>query len=178
MNLKSFDLKNVDLKKVDLIKLSEKVPARFRLKALAKALDLAIPFNMGLKMQIEKLSPAEVIVVSPEVRKRRNHVGSAHAAFLVLLSEYPAGLIVAQHYGFDKHRIILAELGIEYFKQGRGRLQSTARAPEQFPELQDGETFLDMITEVKNTQSELVARCRTRWQIKDWSKVRSKKTTN
>jgi acyl-coenzyme A thioesterase PaaI-like protein len=159
---------------IDLIELSKKVPAPLRLKALTAALDIGVPFNFGLGMDIVKLNENEVVLKSPDRRKRRNHVGSAHACFLALFSEYPAGLMIAQKFSFKKYRIIISELKIEYFKQGRGTLTSTAKAPETWPEFKDGEAFLDMKTEVTNTNGERVSLCSTRWQIKEWTKVRKK----
>ncbi|MCB0350967.1 MAG: DUF4442 domain-containing protein [Bdellovibrionales bacterium] len=166
---------SLDLMKFDLLKLSDKLPSSLRLKALTKALDIAVPFNFGLGMQIKKLTPNEVVLISPERRKRKNHVGSAHACFLALLSEYPAGLVVAQNYPFDKHRIIISELKIEYFKQGRGTLTSIAKSPSAWPELVNGETFINMETEITNSKGERVSLCHTRWQVKEWTKVRKKR---
>lgn len=154
--------------------MSEKLPKPVRLMALAKALDLAVPFNFGLGIQIEKLTADEVILTSKDLRKRRNHVGSAHACFLALLSEYPAGLVIAQNYSFQNYRIIISKLEIEYFKQGRGDLRGIAKLPNVKAEFVDGEAFLDMETEILNSQNERVSICKTRWQIKEWSKVRKK----
>lgn len=166
---------NLDiLKQFDLIKISEKLPETLRLKALAKALDLTVPFNFGLGIEIEKLTPDEVVLRAPDRRKRRNHVGSAHACFLALLSEYPAGLLIAQLYSFKKYRIIISKLEIEYFKQGRGILRGIAHKPETLPPFTDGEAFLDMKTEIVNVKNECVSICKTHWQIKEWDKVRKK----
>lgn len=167
--LRSFDLKNFDL-----IKISEKLPDAVRLRALAKALDIAVPFNMGLGIEIEKMTPEEVILVAPDRRKRRNHVGSAHACFLALLSEYPAGLVIAQNYSFKDYRIIISKLEIEYFKQGRGTLRGIAKRSETIPVFSDGEAFLEMQSEILNSTGERVSLCKTHWQIKEWSKVRKK----
>lgn len=164
-----------DLMSLDFLKLSEKMPKNLRLKVLTKALDIAIPFNSGLGMQITKLEPEEVILSSPDKRKRRNHVASAHACFLTLFSEYPAGLVIAQHFSFKDYRIIISELKIEYFKQGRGTLLSTAKCPSAWPELVDGETFINMQTEITNAIGERISLCHTRWQIKEWTKVRKKR---
>lgn len=166
---------NLDfIKKIDLIKLSKKLPAPLRLKALTKILDITVPFNFGLGFEIEKLTPEAVVLRAPDRRKRRNHVGSAHACFLALLSEYPAGLLIAQHYSFKEYRIIISKLEIEYFKQGRGVLRGLAHKPEILPQFIDGEAFLDMETEVVNSKKERISVCKTRWQIKKWEKVRKK----
>jgi acyl-coenzyme A thioesterase PaaI-like protein len=169
--LEAFNLKNFDL-----IKASEKLPGALRLKALTTALDFAVPFNFGLGIEIEKLTPSEVVLVSPERRKRRNHVGSAHACFLALLSEYPAGLLIAQNFSFQKYRIIISKLEIEYFKQGRGELRGISKKPETEPVFTNGEAFLEMQTEIVNKQGERVSLCKTLWQIKEWSQVRKPKS--
>jgi acyl-coenzyme A thioesterase PaaI-like protein len=170
----AIDLKTLDFKKIDLLKWSEKLPAGLRLPALSKALEVMIPFNSGLGMTITHLTSQEARIQAADKRRRRNHVASAHACFLALLSEYPAGLLVAQQYSFQDYRMILSTLKITYFKQGRGVLIGTAKAPEKWPEFVNGEAFIDMQTTITNVKEETVAHCETRWQVKEWARVRQK----
>jgi acyl-coenzyme A thioesterase PaaI-like protein len=162
--------------KVDPIAMANKIPFEsMRLTALTQFLNIGIPFNTGLGMKITKLTPEEVQIQSPPKRKRENHVGSSHACFLALLSEYPAGVLIAQKYSFEKYRIIISQLNIEYFKQGRGTLTSTVKGPQIWPELVNGEMFIDMQTEITNEKSERISLCKTKWQIKEWSQVKNSK---
>ena len=65
---------------------------------------------------------------------------------------------------------------MSYHKQGRGTL--TARATLDAPELafEAGEAWVEMITEITDEKNEKVSTCKTKWQLKEWQKVRVKKS--
>lgn len=158
--------------KFDYFKLIKKLPTHFlQNQALDALLSWAIPFNRHLGLHINHLNAKSCKVTAKETRRRKNHVGGAHAGFLALLSEYPAGLILAQNYSPETYRFIISELKIDYHKQGKGTLTATSQAPETFPEFSDGQTFIDMVTEVFNSKNEKVSTCYTKWQVKEWNKV-------
>ena len=149
---------------------SEKV----RLRMLDVMLNIGVPFNRWLGMRIREFSPTAVTVESPPAVLRRNHVGTAHACAQALLGEYPCGLLVAQHYPIDAYRMIITKLEIEYMKAGAGTLMAKAQAPEIWPELKDQEAWVDMQTTISNEKGDVVSICKTRWQVKSWSKVAEK----
>jgi acyl-coenzyme A thioesterase PaaI-like protein len=162
--------------KLDPIQLSQKIPnAFFRKRVLDMLLNIGIPFNRWLRMRIDRIDTDCVTIISPNTVLRRNHVGGAHACALALLGEYAAGLLVAQNFSIDQHRMIIGSLSIEYHKQGRGVLKGEALAPDSWPELVDGEAWVEMTTEITNAKAESVATCKTRWQVKEWTQVGKKK---
>ena len=162
-----------------LSKIQSIQPDFLRLKILDKVFTAMIPFNRGLGFEIKKLDQESCMIFSPEKRKRQNHVGGAHACALAVLGEYTAGLLLAQHYSPEKYRFIIAHLEAEYHKQGRGTLEALCLKPDitilnPVTENGDKEMFVDLSTEIKNSQGELVAIIKTKWQAKPWELVRSK----
>lgn len=161
--------------KFDFLPLLDKIPnKKVRNWVLDLALDLIIPFNRNLGFHIEKISIDGVIVDSPDRTRRENHVGGAHACALALLGEYPAGLLVAQRFPPHEFRPIISKLHVDYFKQGRGTLRAEALPPKEWPALVDGEGWVEMTTTIRNEKDETVATCLTKWQVKEWSRVRKK----
>jgi acyl-coenzyme A thioesterase PaaI-like protein len=170
------ELKSKGLKGVDPIKLTEKIPnEKIRRRVLDKVMSLNIPFNRWVGLRIDEINDDRVVVLSPPTRLRENHVGGMHAACLALLGEYAAGLCVASHYGIEEYRLIIGSLNIEYHKQGKGLLRGVAHAPSTWPEVVEGEAWIDMETKITNEKGEDVAVCKTRWQLKDWAQVGKKK---
>lgn len=158
--------------KFDIFKITQGISNRWiRNKALDAVFTWGIPFNRGMGLKIKTLSPDFVEIEAIEKTRRKNHIGGAHACFLTLLSEYPAGLLLAQNFSPEKYRLILKELHIDYQKQGKGALYSKSNKPESFPEFKDGQTFIDMVTEIFNQNGDLVSTCQTKWQLKEWNKV-------
>jgi hypothetical protein len=142
-----------------------------RRKLLDLLLHVGVPFNRWLGLRLKEFTNEKVVIESPEVILRRNHVGTAHACAQALIGEIPAGLLVAQKFPLETYRFIISKLEIEYHKAGRGSLLGAAQAPGAWPELVDGECWIDMVTEITNDKSEPVATCRTRWQVKSWERI-------
>ncbi len=159
--------------RVDPLKLAKKIKIpEVRNRLLDKIMSFAVPFNRGLGLKIKKFDANEMQVILPARRARQNHVGSAHACSLALLGEYCAGVLIAENFPFEKYRMIIGELQIQYSKQGRGPLLGQALAPQKWPELIDGEAWVEMQTRITNEKAEEIAVCKTKWQIKEWDKVR------
>jgi acyl-coenzyme A thioesterase PaaI-like protein len=163
----------MNLKKLDVFKIANKIKyIKVKNAFLDNALKVGIPFNMGMGMKIKLITQKESQIESLPVYRRRNHVGTAHAISQALLIEYTAGLLIAQKYSFDNYRLILTNLNITYHKPGKGILTGTSYSPDQWPDLKEGEMFLDMNTKVHNEKNELISEGKTTWQIKSWSKMK------
>jgi acyl-coenzyme A thioesterase PaaI-like protein len=149
------------------------IPALGR-KVLETFLSVGVPFNRGLGLKVDTLTPELVKIKSPPRWRRRNHLGGAHACAIALLCEVPAGLLILQKYPLEKYRFILGGLTVNYHKQGRGILMSEVEAPVEWPLIVDnGEIWVEFSTRVTNTKNELIADGKTKWQIKPWSTVRT-----
>lgn len=161
------------IKKFDPFKLIKKVKSpKLANLILDNAIKVAIPFNMGMGLKIKSITEKEVQVKSLPVYRRRNHVGTAHAISQALLIEYTAGLLIGSKYSFEKYRLVLVNINVTYHKAGKGTLTGTSHLPDHWPELKEGEMFVDMITKVHNEKNELVSEGKTTWQIKSWDKAK------
>lgn len=161
--------------KIDIFKYAEKLPNDFlKRKVLDSVLSVAIPFNLSLGITIRSLSQEMVEVQSRVGWKTRNHVGGAHACFLALIGEYPAGLLLAQHYSPENFRMILGNLNIEYHKQARGPILSVASKPDSLPQTHDGEFWVDTTTHISNLEGEPIATAQAKWQLKSWDQIKTK----
>ncbi len=161
------------LKKMDPIKLTARIPNEsLRKRALDLVMTVSIPFNRWLGFRFERIDADQVVVLSPPRKLRENHVGGAHACSLALMGEYAAGMCVAARYGIEDFRLIIGRLEIDYHKQGRGWLRAEALAPAEWPELVDGEAWIEMTTTITDSRAQPVATCKTKWQLKEWSRVR------
>lgn len=159
--------------KFDLFKIISKIPnENLQRRLLDHAIEWAIPFNKNLKFHIKQLDDKFVAIESPHTHRRKNHIGGAHACALALLGEYPAGILIAKHYTPEQFRFIIAHLSVNYFKQGRGLLTAETKAPAEWPEIKEGEVWIEMTTTVSDDKNEKVAEIFTRWQVKTWSMVR------
>lgn len=160
--------------KFNVFKAVEKIPSeKVRFKLLDHILEWTIPFNRHLGLKIISLSENEVRITSPQRFRRKNHVGGAHACALALLGEYPAGLLIAQNFPMENYRFIIGRLEVNYHKQGRGLLTAITLSPDAWPEIQEGEAWVQMLTKIENEAHELVAEVQTHWQIKSWKTVRT-----
>jgi len=161
----------------DLLPVVEKIQNK-KLKnwIFDQALYLMVPFNRGLGFKIESISVDGVTIRSPSRLRRKNHVKSAHACALAVLGEYAAGLLVAQKYPPNLYRPVIGMLHVDYVKQGRGVLTAQAQPPSVWPEIKDGEGWIEMTTKIRNEKNEDIATCVTKWQVKEWNKVRTKPT--
>lgn len=159
--------------KIDPLALLRKIPSeKIQLQILDRVLNWRIPFNSGLGIRLKELSPKTCIIETSPRRRQKNHVNGAHACFLALMAEYPAGLLLAQHFGIDRYRLIISELKMSYSKQGRGALIAYSKLEQDVPAAIQEEHFVKMVTEIRNSANEPVARGETVWQIKPWDKVR------
>jgi len=165
-------LKELNPKKINIFDYLEKIPSKtLQHKILDKILDRLIPFNRGLHLQFHELSETRSVVMSKNVKRRKNHLGGAHACALALLGEYTAGVLLAKNFPFHQFRLILSQLNIEYYKQVQGTVTAIASRPEDIPVISDEGSKVEMRTELQNEHSEIVALCTTQWHIKSWSKV-------
>lgn len=161
--------------KFDLFKITKKIKnQKVANLLLDNALKIGIPFNMGMGMKIKLVSDIETQIESLPVYRRKNHVGTAHAISQALLIEYTAGLLLATKYSLEKYRMILTNINITYHKPGKGKLTGTCHVPDNWPDLKEGEMFIDMVTKVHNEKNELVSEGKTTWQVKSWSQTAKK----
>ncbi|MFM7079184.1 MAG: PaaI family thioesterase [Bacteroidota bacterium] len=155
--------------------------SRFYRFLLNLILSVAIPFNAPHGFRVYSIAKGAVGVKLPNKRVNRNHVNSIHACVLAALCEYVAGLAVMTLLEPSKYRMVLKSLNMEYHYRAKGEISCLYNInTEDF--VQDVIFVLDTNdsvlyqTESKATDLEgnVICTGRALWQIKKWSKVKSK----
>ncbi len=147
-------------------------PGSIQFRLMDRFMNFFVPFNRNLGFKIHSLDKNCAIIYSPKSTRRKNHVGTTHACALALLGEYPAGLLLAQNYSVSQYRMIITSLNAIYHKPGVGLLTAIAKRPLELPGKVDGETSIEMITQITNSKKEPICTCHTQWQIKEWQLTR------
>jgi hypothetical protein len=145
------------------------------------ALYRMIPFNRPHGFRVKELSQYRIKTIMPYKRRNFNHIRGLHACGLATLTEFTTGLLLLSNLGFDRYRIIMQRLEMDYHFQGK---------MDAFAEFAISQEWLDEnIVQPLQTQDSVVVPCALKitdargnhlttgkvfWQFKDWSKVKTK----
>jgi acyl-coenzyme A thioesterase PaaI-like protein len=145
--------------------------------AIEKIFNNRIPFNLPHKFKFLELTEAATRLKLPYKKVNQNHLGGMHACAITTLGEYPAGLSLIKRFGSSKYRLIMTKLEADYIKQAMGELVGDVEIDhdefnriEQELEIADKATII-MVTNIKNTEDEIVSVVQTHWQLKNWKSV-------
>ena len=147
------------------------------LLALEKLFLIGIPFNKPHGIRFKKLTKFESTLLLANKRANHNHLGGIHACAIATLGEFSAGLLLCKNFATFRYRIIMQDLHVQFFKQGRSVLHSLAQiSVEQLDnvshQLADtAKASTQLTTDIYNDQNELVAKVTTKWQLKDWKQT-------
>lgn len=163
-------------------KLIEKAKqSNFYLWVLNKALSRMIPFNLPHGFEITSLASNSIQTRLPYKRKNLNHVRGLHACALATLSEFTTGFLLISRLGMDKYRLILQRLEIDFHYQGKMDAVAEFSADEEWLEqkiykpLQANDSVLvPCEVKIKDTQGNILTTAVAYWQLKDWTKVKTK----
>jgi hypothetical protein len=116
----------------------------------------------------------------PYKRKKLNHLGGIHACGLATLGEFSAGISIIRRFPFSQYRLILKDLQCEFTYQGKTDLLGEAEFEQEqidqvLKQLETEEKVdVPMVTKITDKNQNAVAVIKTTWQIKDWSRVKTK----
>lgn len=151
------------------------------LKLLNWGLFRMIPFNAPHQFSVVEIKDWEIKTILPYMRKNLNHISGLHACALATVSEFTTGLMLITKLPSTQYRLILQRLEMEYHFQGKMDAFGTFTISQQWI----NETILIPL----KTQDAVVVPCEVKihdrkgnhlttgkifWQIKDWSKVKTK----
>lgn len=145
------------------------------------ALWRAIPFNHPHRFRIEAVEDERISIRMPYRKSNLNHIKGLHACGLATLCEYACGLQLVRLLGPDKYRIIMQKLEMEYFYQGKTDAILNFELKRSFIEehiliaLQTKDAVLYTFDlQIHDTTGNHLCTGKVTWQIKDWSKVKTK----
>lgn len=140
-----------------------------------------IPFNKPHGFKIKTLKDYSVEVSIPYKKANLNHIKGIHACALATASEYSTGLVLLNNLNPKKYRIIMQKMEMDYHYQAKMDAIVSFQISEEWLQKQ--------VVEPLKTQESIVVCCEPTahdtdgnhlttghiyWQIKDWSKVKTK----
>src|SRR5688572_1911814 len=93
--------------------------SKFSLWLLNNGLARMIPFNRPHGFKILQIGDFDITIRLPYKRSNLNHIRGIHACALATVSEFSTGLLLISKLGFDKYRIIMQRLEMDYHYQGK-----------------------------------------------------------
>lgn len=148
-----------------------------RPRALTRVFWAWIPFNKPHRFAIVELEVGRAVVAAPSRRWNQNHLGTQHACSLATIGEFAAGLSLLGAFSPEAYRLIMSRLEVDYTRRAQGRVEACAEVTSEslaaFREelASSGIARVVVETALSDGGGEQVARVRTHWQVKSWSKI-------
>lgn len=140
-----------------------------------------IPFNKPHGFSILEISDYHIKILLPYKRKNLNHIRGLHACALATISEFSTGLLLITKLGFDRYRIIMQRLEMDYHYQGKMDAIahfsiSESWVQEQIYEPLKSQESILVSCEIKifDVQQNHLTTGKVYWQIKEWKRVKTK----
>jgi len=167
---------------MNLNKVIEKARSSFfYLKILNLGLTRMIPFNRPHGFRVISISDNDIKTYLPYKNRNLNHIKGLHACALATLCEFTTGLLLIARLGMKNYRIILQKLEIEYLYQGKTDAFAEYTLSEDWIHQniydvlkQNDSASVDCPIRIYDSNKNLLAKAIVQWQLKDWSKVRTK----
>jgi hypothetical protein len=153
----------------------------FYLKILNWSLNRMIPFNKPHRFRVLEIEDYRLKTLMPYRRSNFNHIRGLHACGLATISEFTTGFLLISNLDMKKYRIIMQRMEMDYHYQGK--MDATAEFVISKDWLQE------QVINPLQTQEAVVIPCEVKihdakgnhlttgvvhWQIKDWTKVKTK----
>lgn len=154
--------------------------SNFQLWVLNTFIGRFIPFNGPHKFRITHITDDGFEIEMPYIKKNLNHLKGLHACGLATLSELAAGLTLIRQLGFKEYRLIMQELKMEYYYQAKMPVKVKFELSSDWihqnvkqPLVAGEAVFTELKTEVYDVQNNHICTATTKWQIKNWNKVKT-----
>lgn len=145
------------------------------------ALDRMIPFNRPHGFKILEVREHGLKVLLPYRKRNLNHIRGLHACSLATVSEFTTGFLLVSRLDARRYRLIMQRLEMDYHYQGKmDAFAEFSLEPEWmdraiYEPLKKQESVV-VVCEIKihDAQGNHLTTGRVHWQIKDWSKVKTR----
>ena len=167
---------------LDPAKIIEKAKrSPFYLRLLNWSLNRMVPFNKPHGFKVAEVGDFHLKTFIPYKKRNFNHIRGLHACALATLSEFTTGFLLVSKLDGKKFRLIMQRLEMEYHYQGKMNATAQFSTTEKW--------FNENIYEPLQSRDAVVVPCEVHihdekgnhlttgkvfWQIKNWSKVRTK----
>ncbi len=140
-----------------------------------------IPFNRPHRFTVHEMSEWSVTTRLPYRKVNFNHIRGLHACALATITEFTSGLLLVRHLDQRKFRLILKRLEMDYHYQGKmdafGTFTISPEWLEQHitgPLASEAAVVVPCTVEIRDEKNNLLTTGVCHWQVKAWSKVRTK----
>jgi acyl-coenzyme A thioesterase PaaI-like protein len=155
--------------------------SKFYLRILNFLSAYIVPFNRPHNFRITDITRNSIRVKLPYISLNRNHIKGIHACALATLCEYSTGLMLLSSLDPQKYRIILKNINMTYHYQARKHVYVKFELTEDWllknvvePLRSTDSLFQEFKVDVYDEDQNHICTGLINWQIKDWSKVRTK----
>lgn len=151
------------------------------LKILNWSLDRMIPFNKPHGFRVVEIGDYHLKTFIPYKKRNFNHIRGLHACALATISEFTTGFLLVTKLDAKKYRLIMQRLEMDYHYQGKTDAYAAfTLSAEWFDsniytplKTQDATVVICEVKILDEKQNQLTTG-RVHWQVKDWSKVKTK----
>ncbi len=140
-----------------------------------------IPFNKAHGFKIVEISDFKIKTLIPYRRNNFNHIRGLHACSLATISEFTTGFLLISNLDMKKYRLIMPRLEMDYHYQGKMNAYAEfSISPEWIdqqiitPLKSQDAVIVPCEVKIHDAQGNHLTTGKIFWQIKDWSKVKTK----
>ena len=151
------------------------------LKLLNWGLFRMIPFNAPHQFSVLEIKDWEIKTILPYIRKNLNHISGLHACALATVSEFTTGLMLMTRLPSSQYRLILQRLEMEYHFQGKMTAYGSFAISQAWinenvisPLQKQESVVVPCEVKIHDSKGNHLTTGKVFWQIKDWSKVKTK----
>ena len=155
--------------------------SKFGLWKLNLGLGQKIPFNKPHGIKIKSIEDNKVTTVIPYKKKNFNHIRGIHACGMATAAEFASGFLLLSKLGPIKYRLIMESLEMSYVYQAKAEVIAVFEAGDDWieehikkPLKSQDSVMIKCKIKLFNSEGVHVATGFTNWQVKDWSKVKTK----
>jgi hypothetical protein len=167
---------------LDPAKIIEKAKhSSFYLRVLNWSLNRMIPFNSPHSFRVLHVGDYTLRTLIPYRRRNFNHIKGLHACALATLSEFTTGFLLVSKLDGKKFRLIMQRLEMDYHYQGKMDATAEFTVSEQWlaekiydPLKTSDAVVVPCVVMIHDSQGNHLTTGKVFWQIKNWSKVRTK----
>lgn len=147
------------------------------------SLDRMIPFNKPHRFRVIEIGDYHMKTRIPYRRSNFNHIRGLHACAMATISEFTTGFLLVSRLDAKKYRIIMQRLEMSYHYQGKMDAYAEFSISEDWmnqniydPLRGNDAVVVNCQVKIFDEQKNHLTTGNVFWQVKDWSKVKTKVT--
>lgn len=153
----------------------------FYLWLLNFSLDRMIRFNKPHGFRVVEVGDYSLKTFIPYRRSNFNHIRGLHACALATISEFTTGFLLVSKLDAKKYRLIMPRLEMNYHYQGKMDAYASFSISEEWmqqniygPLKSNDSIIVQCPVEIHDAKGNHLTTGLIHWQIKEWSKVKTK----